>query len=122
MEQESFVRFMSKNSISELLHCCKGKGWFIKKKDIALGSSVAKRIPEPVFVILLRSLGIDSQPDGPVRQPYLTYWPTRLHRLSESIPWNRFLGSVNVYIYGLCALYPVVHEVSIPQPMENVGS
>ncbi len=26
---------------------------------------------EPVFVNLLRSPGIDSQPGGPVRQPYL---------------------------------------------------
>jgi hypothetical protein len=27
--------------------------------------------------------------------------PSRLHRLAESIPWNRFLGSINVYKYGL---------------------
>jgi hypothetical protein len=26
----------------------------------------------------------------------LTYWPARLHRLAEFIPWNRFLGSINV--------------------------
>jgi hypothetical protein len=25
----------------------------------------------------------------------------RLHRLAESIPWNRFLGSLNVYKFGL---------------------
>ena len=31
------------------------------------------------------SLGIDSQPGGPVRQPYLTYRPARLYRLAESI-------------------------------------
>jgi|688.fasta_scaffold1277709_1 hypothetical protein len=39
----------------------------------------------------LRSLGIDSQPGGPVRQSYLSYWPGRLHRLAESIPrlYNR---------------------------------
>jgi hypothetical protein len=43
-------------------------------------------------------LGIDSQPGGPVRQPYLTYRPARLHRLAESIPWNPIL---NVYKYGL---------------------
>ncbi len=44
----------------------------------------------PVFV----SSGIDSQPGGPIRQPYLSYRPARLHRLadkcridsSESIP------------------------------------
>jgi hypothetical protein len=41
--------------------------------------------PEPVFKNLLRSPGIDSQPSGPVRQPYLLYQPARLHRLAESI-------------------------------------
>jgi hypothetical protein len=56
---------------------------------------------EPVFLNLLRSLWIDSQPGGPVRQPYLTFRPARLHRLAESIPRNRFL---NVYKFGLCIL------------------
>ncbi len=57
--------------------------------------------PEPIFVNLLRSPGIDSQADGPVRQHSLTYQPARLHRPAESIPWNRFLGSLNIYKYGL---------------------
>ncbi len=48
---------------------------------------------EPEFVNLLRSPWIDSQPS-------LTYRPDRLHRLAESIPWNRFLCSLNVYKYG----------------------
>jgi hypothetical protein len=26
----------------------------------------------------------------------LSYWAARLHRLAESIPWNRFLGSIKV--------------------------
>jgi hypothetical protein len=56
---------------------------------------------EPVFVDLLRSPGIDSQPGGSVRQPYLSYRPARLHRLAESVPRNRFLGPINVYKYGL---------------------
>jgi hypothetical protein len=121
-------------------------------------------ITEPEFVNLLRSPGINSQPGGQVRQPYLTYlparlhlflgidswapetftkntalipnletfkepraricrscketryrfsgwragtkpylsyWPARLHWLAKSIPRNRFLGSINVYKYGL---------------------
>jgi hypothetical protein len=58
--------------------------------------------PEPVFVDLLRSPGIDSQPGGTVRQPYLSYRPARLHRLPESIPRNQFLGSINVYKHKLC--------------------
>jgi hypothetical protein len=45
--------------------------------------------------------GIDSQPGGPVWQPYLLYWLARLHRLAESIPRNRLLGSLKVYKYGL---------------------
>jgi hypothetical protein len=49
--------------------------------------------PEILFVDLLRSPGIDSQPCGPVvRQPYLSYRLAKLHRLTESIPRNRFLG------------------------------
>jgi hypothetical protein len=31
----------------------------------------------------------------------LLYWPARLHWLAESIPWKRFLGSLNVYKFGL---------------------
>jgi hypothetical protein len=51
------------------------------------------------FVNLLRSQGIDSKPCGPVRQPYLTYRPARLHGLAESVPWNRFPGSLDVCKY-----------------------
>ncbi len=57
---------------------------------------------EPVFLNLLKCPGIDSQPGGSVRQPYLTYRPVRLCSLAESIHWNRFLGSLNDYKYGLC--------------------
>ncbi len=53
------------------------------------------RQTEPVFVNLLRSPEIDSQPGDPIRQHYLTYLPARQHRLAESIPWNRFLGFLN---------------------------
>ncbi len=61
-------------------------------------------LSEPVFVNLLRSPGIDSQPGGPVQKPYLSYRPAMLHRLAESNPRNRFLVSLNVYKYGLPAL------------------
>jgi hypothetical protein len=56
---------------------------------------------EPVFVNLSRSLGIYSRPGGPVRQPSLTYPPARLSRLAKLMPWNRFLGALNVNKYGL---------------------
>jgi hypothetical protein len=39
--------------------------------------------------------GLDSQPGGSVRQPYLLYRLTRLHRLVELIPRNRFLGKLD---------------------------
>ena len=32
----------------------------------------------------------------------LSYRPARLHSLSELVPWNRFLGSLKVYKFGLC--------------------
>jgi hypothetical protein len=54
--------------------------------------------PEPEFGGLLRSPEIDFQPGGPVRKSYLTY---RLYRVAESSNWNRFLGSLNVYKFGL---------------------
>ncbi len=34
----------------------------------------------------------------------LSYWPARRHRLAEFIPWNRFLGSINVEKYELCPI------------------
>jgi hypothetical protein len=49
-------------------------------------------LAESVFLNLLRSPGIDFQHGGPVRQPYVSYRPARLHRLAESISRNRFLG------------------------------
>jgi hypothetical protein len=45
------------------------------------------------------------QPGGPVRQPNFSYRPVTLHRLAKSIPRNRFLGSINVYKYGLRSTY-----------------
>jgi hypothetical protein len=32
--------------------------------------------------------------------PDLLDQPARLHKLVESMPWNRFLGSLNVYKFG----------------------
>jgi hypothetical protein len=63
--------------------------------------SLANASAEPEFVSLLRSQGIDSQPGGPALQPYSTYRPVRLHRLTESMPWNRLLGFLNIYKFGL---------------------
>jgi hypothetical protein len=57
-----------------------------------------KNRPESVFVNLLRSPGIDSQPGGPVRQPFMTYRPVRL---AEFDSLESILGSLNVYKYGL---------------------
>jgi hypothetical protein len=59
----------------------------------------------------LRSPGIDSQPGRPVRQPYLAYQHVRINRLAESIPWNRILGSLNVYKIGISFDHPAVFLV-----------
>ncbi len=50
-------------------------GIFEKRRKFSGGLS-EKHAAEPVFVNLLRSLGIDFEPVGPVRQPYL-YRPAR---------------------------------------------
>jgi hypothetical protein len=63
--------------------------------------------PEHIFVNLLRCPGINSQPGGPVWQPYFWYWPARLHRMAELIPRNWFLGSLNVYKYGLWSQWDI---------------
>jgi hypothetical protein len=47
-------------------------------------TAVVATVSETEFVNLLRGPGIDSQLDGPVRQPYLTYRPARLHWLAGS--------------------------------------
>jgi hypothetical protein len=47
----------------------------------------------------------------PVRKPYLSYWPARLHRLTKSIPRNRFLGPINVYKYGLSRKERILYEL-----------
>ncbi len=65
---------------------------------------------EPLFVNLLRSSEIDSQPGWPLRQPYLSYRPARVHMLAESIPRNPFLGSINVYKYRLRHLRLAMHR------------
>ncbi len=42
---------------------------------------------QPEFVNILRGPGIDSLPGGPVREPYLTYLPARLHRAGRMDSW-----------------------------------
>jgi hypothetical protein len=42
---------------------------------------------EPVFVNLIRSPGINSQPGWRVLQRYFKCRSTRIHSLAETIPW-----------------------------------
>jgi hypothetical protein len=52
---------------------------------------------EPEFLNLVRIPGIDSEPGGPIRQPYGIYFCTGPPGF---IGWrNRFLNSLNIYIY-----------------------
>ncbi len=65
--------------------------------------------PEPVFVFvtLVRSTGIDSHATGPLRQPPI--WRTGPPGyMAESIPWNRFLRSLNIYKFGLSHLWKCI--------------
>jgi hypothetical protein len=56
----------------------------------------------------LRSPGIDSKESIPPSNITLfVVTAPRLHKLMESIPWNRFLGSLNVYSLGLSVYYLV---------------
>jgi hypothetical protein len=72
------------------------------KINLEKRKSVCRHSSEPEFVNnFLRSLDIDSKESIQPAYVGLSYQPARLHRLAESIPWNRFLGSLNVYKYGL---------------------
>ncbi len=73
----------------------------VRDQEFGLCVSILNLKSEPVFVNLFTSARINSQHCGPVRQPYFSYRHARLHRLAESMPRNRFLGSINVYKYGL---------------------
>ncbi len=88
----------------ECVTCCivSAQGEFhyqLKLRVESLSSERHSGNPVPVFVNLLRSPGIDSHPGGPVRQTYLSFRPGRLHTGWQ----NRFLGSTNIYKYGLWA-------------------
>ncbi len=92
------------------VHGIRRVSWLIYVKSVSsrVDVSLCTNAAESVFVywILLRGPGI-----GPVRKPYLSYRPARLQRLSESIHRNRFLGSLNVYNYGLRLEKVVCHVV-----------
>ncbi len=72
-------------------------------KTISINLSALRTVHWARMCKRLRSPGIDSFLGGPVRQIGLSYRTARLHRLAESIPWNRFLGSLFVYKFGLLA-------------------
>jgi hypothetical protein len=62
-------------------------------------------ISGPVFVNVVGSPGIDSACEcslaGQYDDPICRTGLPALQRLAESIPWNLFLGSLNVYKFGL---------------------
>jgi hypothetical protein len=43
----------------------------------------------------------------------LSYRPARPHRLKESIPWNRYLGSLNVYKFGLRKFFKIAEILGL---------
>ncbi len=77
----------------------------------------------------LGSLGTDSQPGGPVRQPYLTYRPARLHRhgrIDSFVIFIRVLrghfsiysiGSTDKYLLQIPYLVPTQFQESIFPPL-----
>jgi hypothetical protein len=76
----------------------------------------------PVFVNLLRSPGIDSQPGGPVRQPYLSYRPAMTLQTGEMDSSESIPGSLNVYKYGLQLWLESLPHIMAPggsQKLEN---
>jgi hypothetical protein len=67
-----------------------------------------------------------AQESMPVRPPHLKYRHAKLIRLAESIPWNRFLGSINVSKFGLWHQRIMIHinlflVVSTENPWKEGG-
>jgi hypothetical protein len=60
------------------------------------GSFSVTKFIDPVLEFLNNLWGLEPSRIG------LSYRPSKLHRLAESIPWNRFLGSRKVKKYRLC--------------------
>jgi hypothetical protein len=52
----------------------------------------------------------------------ISYRPARLHRLAELMPWNRFLGSINVLKYGLWVRRRYMGQRNIMLEMRMGGS
>jgi hypothetical protein len=81
----------------------KSKSWLASVTETKFaGFPPSRRGPEPVFA----NPGIDY---SKASIPPPTCWrigyrigPPGNIGLAESIPWNRLLGSINVYKYGLC--------------------
>jgi hypothetical protein len=82
---------------SKYSYCFKLYGTSKKLSIVREAITLKFMLSEPKFVNLLGSPGIDFQPGRRVRQPYLLYRPPRPHSMAESIPRNRFIGSINVY-------------------------
>jgi hypothetical protein len=60
---------------------------------------------EAVYIshdLTLEKKGLES--GGWYDNPIFSFWAARLQRLAKSTPQNRFLGSLNVYKYGLRGL------------------
>jgi hypothetical protein len=55
------------------------------------------RSPEPEYVNLSRSPGIDSQSGGPLQQLFLTYWLARQH----TVGWQNRLESISGLLKSL---------------------
>ncbi len=64
--------------------------------------SLDGRYDNPIVVPACQAGGVESSESIPGLLKRLQIKPTKLHRLAESIPRHRFLGSLNVYKYGLC--------------------
>jgi hypothetical protein len=93
------------------LGSCRGGGIHAKSKGkqyIISTRQILPQGPEPVSVDLLKSPGIDSQPGVPVRQTFLSYRGPPGYIGCR----NRFLGSINVYKYGLRPVCLLPHNKS----------
>jgi hypothetical protein len=93
-----------------------------------IGESTEESTSEPVFVNLLMSPGIDSQPDGPVRLDYFSYRPARyigcVGNFSPAMGARNQVGIGLSYrpasLCSLATLFQTRFLESIPRPIAGL--
>jgi hypothetical protein len=95
----------------------------VKETDMVCNRQKQRRLPYSLatsqkHTLAVQSPGINSQPGGPARQPYLTYWPARpqshylstpclMHVCDQPFGKNRYSTTHALLLHGGLFMYPL---------------